>query len=77
MDLNALELKKGRRERSEGRRNQSKSVGGRMDLCHLSRTGLYNNGKLCMHTLSFRGNLYDNIDTHILNASGLLAYLEI
>lgn len=53
MNLNALELKKGRKERRERGRNQSKSVGGQMDLCHLNRTGQYNNGRLCMHRLSF------------------------
>lgn len=35
MELNALELKKGRKERSEGGRNQSKGIGGQMDLCHI------------------------------------------
>lgn len=38
-------------------------------MSHVSRTGLYDNGRLCMHILSFWGHFCDNIGTRISNAT--------
>lgn len=51
MDLQALELKK---EKERGREKSVKGCqwSGGLVSC-VGRTGLYGNGRLCMHTLSF------------------------
>lgn len=64
MDLNVLDLKKGK----EGGRNQSKGISGSY-VSHLGRIGLCSNGRLYRQALSFWDNFYDSIGSHISNAS--------